>query len=269
MQRNAYVYCLIWLWLMLAGVCAQPSPSPTPAPAEGDKTIPWRDYHEALKTERELLEKQAERNFSGLQIMLTVGGTILGGLLVVTLALGGFFYGKTLLEVKASVRDQIEKAFRVQVEQEVEQALGNIRTTIDELTAFKTRQVLWVFSGDKSESAEREIQALQTIGLEKIQLLAPAIGSNVELGNPDLVVFSFDGSDEARRRLKLIVDALKLKRPPVFLLLYTYAANGPEVRIGSQERDILNGFDWFLPANFPATVVANAQLLIRKRKGQL
>jgi len=111
-----------------------------------------------------------------------------------------------------------------------------------------------------------ELDALHSAGLQNIHIIAPTEAAGLELGEPDLVIFSYDGTEEGRKRLERIVALLKGNSPPVSLLIYTYNPKGPEIRLQASEKKILESFLWYLPVNFPTTLVAQTQLLVRTKR---
>jgi len=254
---RALSFGLLFLVLCSTLVIAQPSKPAEPQPASGkktadsEKTIPWQDYKDALKDERELLEKQAEKHFSALEKLYDTAIKIFGGILAAALLIGGFFFGKTLIEVKNFAREQTQAIVRSQLEAEIRKELH---------AALKARKVLWVFSG-ADVTAKREITYLKQVGLEDVDPITDlAQFAPAQVG---LVVFSYDKSPQGKERLKAIVERLA---PPIFLIIYTYNPNGAEVRLEDAEREILKGFDRYVPANFPATLVGHAKTLVLRGK---
>ncbi|HMX29387.1 MAG TPA: hypothetical protein PLD20_31470 [Blastocatellia bacterium] len=242
------------LLVLCSAIVNVQSSEPTDSPpasenksADSGKTIPWQEYKDALKEERELLEKQAEKHYTALEKLYDTAIKIFGGILLATLLVGGFFFGKTLAEVKNFARGQTEAILRSQLEAEVRKELN---------AALKARKVLWVFSGD-DVTATHEITYLKQVGLEDVAPITDlAQFSPAQAG---LVIFSYDKSQSGKNKLKTIVEQL---HPPLFLIIYTYNPNGTEVRLEDAERGILKGFDRYVPANFPATLVGHAKTLV-------
>jgi cell division protein FtsL len=121
--------CLLFLVLCSAVMVAQSNKS-TESQAisekrsvDAEKTIPWQDYKDALKDERELLEKQAEKHFAALEKLYDTALKIFGGILAAALLIGGFFFGKTLVEVKNFAREQTAAIVRSQLEAEIRKEL--------------------------------------------------------------------------------------------------------------------------------------------------
>lgn len=60
--------------------------------------------------------------------------------------------------------------------------------------------------------------------------------------------------------MEIIAGLLKKNAPDVWLLIHTKS----NTDIGDDEKRILGDL-WYFPTNFPATLVTNAQALIRKQ----
>lgn len=224
-----------------------------------------------LNDERQLLEKQADRNFASIENLINRAIWVFGTIL--TAAVGSFLwlFGRSRKDFEDNIRKQIElEAHRI-VENEADslrQRYRDLKNQVDELSAYKQRPVVWVFSRDEVK-AQTELDALRMSGIENIQIVAPAPGESFELGEPDLVILSYDGTEEGIKRLKVIVERLKAETPPVSLLIYTYNPKGEEIRIRDDERAILKGFDWYVPVNFPSQLLAQSQLLLRRNRKSL
>lgn len=225
-------------------------------------------HRSALNDERELLEKQADRQFAAIQDLYNRAIWVFGAILSLAALAFAWFLGRTRKDLVNNMRKQIETETRGIIDQEangLRARYRDLKSQVDDLIAYKGQPVTWVFSNEKLTS-ESEIEALHTTGIQNIQTLAPGIGESLNLGEPDLVIFSFDGSEEARRRLGEIVERLKSEAPPVCLLIYTYSRDGKEIRLGVEERQILAGFDWYVPVNFPSQLLAQSQLLLRRNR---
>lgn|GEM_PF-4712254 len=256
------------------GTAAQPSP-PSPQTTANEtgspgfsSTAPLREYREILKEERQLLEAQSEKYYTRIDKLIdrTIYG--LGLVAAAALIILGWGFGKTRDELRKLVHEQFEKTTSSLIQSEIDDLRGTVRDLkkeVAELRAFQNRSVVWVFPGSEINS-QQELDALHSTGLHGIQCLAPANGESFEIGEPDLVIFSHDGSEECIKRLGKIVEVLKKQSPPVTLLIYTYNRNGPEHRLKEAEMKILKDFLWFVPVNFPSTLIAQTQLLIRKER---
>lgn len=269
----------------------QPVPPSAPSPSPANPTAPsavttelelFSAFRQALTEERQVLEAQAQRHFDALENLRNWTISALG--LITALALGVFYwlFGSTREQVEKAVRNRLESYVRARVESDLhpvierevsrmQEMYQSLKAQLDALTVRLDRRVVWVLPGASEGSSEEpegepqmELAALQEAGLSKIQLVTPAWGEPFELGEPDLVILSYRHSQEGRRQLQTIVDYLKTKTPPVPLLIYTYRASGDQIQLGAAERAILNGFHWHLPVNWPTTLLAQAQALIRR-----
>lgn len=78
------------------------------------------------------------------------------------------------------------------------------------------------------------------------------------------MVISFDGTADGRTILAKVVEMLKSKSPPVFLIVDTYVPGQQPRTLQAEEFKLLEGFLWYVPTNFPSQLVAQAQMLIRR-----
>ena len=273
---RALLGCLFLCVALSKAVAAQaPQSSPnSPANEAGSSSasssISLRDYREILKEERQLLEAQAEKHYARIDKLIDRTTYGLGLIAVVGLAILGWGFGKTRSELRNLVHEQFEKLTTTLIQSEIDHLAGTVqqlKKEVEELRAFQHQTVVWVFPGNEITS-QQELEALHATGLHNIQCVAPANGEGFEIGEPDLVIFSHDGSEECVKRLGKIVGELKQQSPPVSLLIYTYNPAGPEVRLKEAELKILKDFLWFVPVNFPSTLIAQTQLLIRKERKQ-
>lgn len=273
----AFLLCVVWS----ISVNAQtPTPSPEASPVNSNvsspaTTISLKDYREVLDNERKLLDDQSEKYYTRIDSLMNRVIWGLGLVIVTALGLVTWRFGKTRRELEELVHEQVKnqasafvesdmKALRATVESEVSalrSSIQELETEVGNLLAFQKRPVVWVFSGTEM-NAQPEHDALRAAGLN-IQIVIPPKNKDFEIGEPTVVIFSFDGTDEGRERLERIVTKLKGQPQPVYLLIYTYNPAGPEVRLNEPERAILKDFHWSVPVNFPTTLVAQTQWLIR------
>lgn len=267
----------ISLLLMRVGAVVPQVPAASSGTASVDPTLQasptLRDYQDILERERKLLDEQSERYYSRIDKLIdrTLWALGLIGLLAIT-AVGGLMkwvFGTTRKELEAFIRDKFQQEVSSLIDVEMSALRGTIqdlRDQVDRLRTSQTESIVWVFPGT-AITAEQEIQALIAAGVSNVKTTTPETADQLELGEPDLVILSYDGSDEAERRLAKIVEILRKSSPVIPLIIYTYNPSGDEVRLGDEERQLLKGFDWYLPANFPTTLLAQTQLLARTRGG--
>lgn len=226
---------------------------------------------EFLAQERQILERQADRQYGGIEKLIDRVLWVFGLLATAVLGLFAWFFGKSKQDFKRTISETFEKQAQEIVEKEAEQLrqlYENVKVEVEDLSAYKRRQVAWVAKPD-APSLEAVLKALYATGLQNISLVTPETDKEFELGDPDLVILTFDGSDEGRRLLSVLVGNLKQKSPPVPLLIYTFSSGGAQVRLDKAELEILDGFDWYIPVNFPGQLLAQTQLLIRRSRSFL
>jgi hypothetical protein len=252
--------------------------SPSPSPENSPNSINLKDYRDVLEHERKLLDDQSEKYFQRIDSLMNRTTWAIGIIGAVAIALITWMFGKTRKELQELVKEQVNRqaasfietemnTLRTSIEsdaQTLRASIEEIQKQVDKLRAFQDQLAVWVFAGTEM-NAQPEMDALRGAGLSNISILTPEEGEGFEIGDPDLVILSFDGTEEGRRRLGIIVEILKQAAPPVSLLIYTYNPDG-EIRLQKADWEILQDFRWFLPVNFPATLLSQAQSLIRTKR---
>jgi hypothetical protein len=275
-MKTFYCSVLLILFFVSAAGGQSPTSTPSPEPSPTPNSISLQDYRGILENERKLLDEQSEKYYARIDSLMNRIIWGIGLIGVAALGLIGWRFGKTRKELEGIVHEQVKnqatslvdadmKALRASVESDVNALRSSIKELeagVARLQAYQNQMVVWVFSGPEPD-AQAELDALRATGLENIYLVTPANDETFDIGEADLVILSFDGTDEGRRRLGIIVNALRDKTPPVSLVIYTYNPGGPEIRLQDAERTILGDFRWYVPVNFPTTLVAQTQLLIR------
>jgi len=267
--------CLLVLCVALCSAAAAQTAQPSPQTNANETSSPGslsapslREYREILKEERQLLEAQSEKHYARIDKLIDRTTYGLGLIAIAALSILGWGFGKTRSELRNLVHEQFEKLTSSLIQSEIDDLRGTVqemKKEIEELRAFQKQSVVWVYFGNEIKF-QRELDALHATGIHEIQCLTPVNGEDFEIGEPDLVIFSYDGSEECVKRLSKIVEALKQQSPPVTLLIYTYNPEGPELRLKEAEMKILKDFLWFVPVNVPSTLIAQTQLLIRKER---
>src|SRR6185503_14127121 len=244
------------LLLLLAFCClaiAVYAQSPSPSPQIKPESISLREYRDILENERKLLNEESEKYYARIDSLINRTTWAIGVIGVFAVAVMGFLIGKTRKELQELVKEQVKLQTSAFIETEmalvrksVEAEAATVRASIQEiqaevnsLRAFQNQLIVWVFAGTEMD-AQPEMDALRQIGLSNISILTPGEDEDFDLGEPDLVILSFDGTDEGRRRLQIIVAALREKSPPVSLLIYTYNPDR-EVRLQQADWAILEG----------------------------
>lgn len=266
------LFCSFLLIVICIGGTVAQTPTPAtqanPTPSTSPSPISLQDYRGILENERKLLEDQSERYYTRVDSLITRTLSVLGIISAVALGLFVWQFGKTRKELKDTVREQFQSQVSSLIETEMNALRTSVRelqTQVEQLQASQNQLVVWVFSGEEM-NAQPEHDALRAMGMQNINIVIPATDEAFGIGDPDLVIFSYDGTEEGRRRLNIIVTALKEMSPPVSLLIYTYNPEGDEIVLQAPEREILQDFLWYLPVNYPTTLVSQTQLLIRANR---
>lgn len=258
------VFCTLFFVIARYGdsyfVQAQPKGSPTP-PTEKQVNAPPQEYREFIKDEREALAKQAEQHFTKVNNLfdrmlwaLTVFASFL-------LGAAGWLFWKS----RSDFRLEAQRIYQEQLGAAINETRDKLAAEVALITGYKSRKIAWVIQPGKP-SIEREKNALKQFGLREIPVLSPKLGEEVNVDAYDLIILSYDDKDEDRRLLELIIQSIKQKAPAVWLLVYTYNSEGKPFEIHREEvltKDYIKDFYWYVPANFPATLVSQTLSLAR------
>lgn len=278
----ATIIALVCLFSFLPVRAEPESVSPVPLP---EKTVPaetkenfYQKYGSILRDERLILEKQADRQIAGIERIYDRGlylfGAILGMIATILLIALGIFYwqfGRTRKELREEIRDMMKGYAKESVDQEAEELkrrLRLLRNEVDDINSYRSRSIVWV-TYTNHKAIEPTISALQSFHISNIFRAEIHGADELELhgpGYPDLVILSFDGTDLGRQVLKKIVDQIKSAHAPIPLLIFTYNFGRQEIRLSQADFAILQGFDWYLPANVPATLISQTTSLLRRSR---
>ncbi len=265
-------------------IIASTQKTPEISPVDGAK-----NFYDVLSKERQYLTDQAERHRKELKDLYGLFLWIFGAIITLIAAVAGFFglsQWKNLKEqLISSIRGLFDSEARALVNAEVDafkSHLKSIDKDLRDLTSYKRKNIVWIteaFSPPQAEGEnlatpadqtinDEEIRALHAHGFQDIKVITPTEEEDekFEIGDCDLAIISYKKTDRSLVRLRRVVSLINGKNPPTYLIIYTFQKSGEQVRIDKAENEILKEFLWYMIANFPATVVAHAQLLVRQKK---
>lgn len=240
-------------------------PSPAATAATQDNVT------ESIRFEREILERQADRQMASIQSLAQLTLVFFGAAAAIAGIMWRYFLGSSKQELRDSLHATATKQFAELIEKEaapVRQRLSEIQEEIDALQAYLRRPVTWI-TGDGQEADPEVLSALHAGGLTSINVVSPQLGTPFAIGTPDLVVLCYDGSPEASRRLALTVDVLRHRTPPVPIVVHTFSAGGPAATITAEDERLLAGYRWYVPTNVPLQLIAQTFALLRRTGGAL
>lgn len=232
-------------------------------PEEKSSRVPLHDYREILEKERKLLAEQAEQQsarvnnlFDRMIWMVTIIATF-------AFALLGWLFGTTRKEAKEFAREQLSGAI-ASTKSELNETRARLQEEVALFTGYKTRKIAWILNEGKP-SIEKERGALEKFGLQNLEVFSTRIGDVVDVSSFELIILSYDDGAEDRRLLEEIVKAIKQKSPAVWLIIYTYNPNGAPAQIHREvlQSEVVKDFYWYVPAQFPATLVSQTLSLAR------
>jgi hypothetical protein len=267
-------------YYVVASPSATPTPTPTPTPAQNDQL---KEYREVIEKEGKYLQEQSKEYYARVEKFAYIALTALVVALVAMITFFTWLFGQTrkevVNEIKANLQASVlssasEELERIKKEKldAIESQYQMLKEKLEAINSFGKQRVVWLLT-ESMKKPEGEIAALSAVGLQRIETSAPKTDDAKEikesLNGADLVIVTFDGSPEAKSLLRNAAAAVKFRQPPISLLIYTYGFYTPEnrpVQLGADDLRHLNDLSSFAPANFPATLVSQAQSLIVKTR---
>jgi hypothetical protein len=256
---------------------ATSSPSPSQDP---ERATALREYREVLEKERKILEDQSREYYTRVEKFAYLSLAALGFGFTGVILFFKWMFGQTRTEiisqlklelqssVLSSAKDELERFKREKIEP-LNAEYQRLQEQLEIINSFGSRQVIWLLR-ENMPRPEGEIVALHSVGLTRVMTAAPKEDSEAEikeaLKKADLAIITFDGSAESRTLLRNASTALKFRQPPISLLIYTYGfylENRP-VQLCSDDLEYLKDLSSFAPANFPATLISQAQSLLTR-----
>lgn len=262
--------CVVIATMLPHAVLSQ-APSPVQQQQEVQQSIQpaeaWSmEAVEAIRYEREVLERQADRQMQGVQDLIQLALAALG----IIATAGGVLAAWFLWSTRRELRETIEKSINNQVESLIASQAGAvldrlrvIEADIERLAGVGTRSVVWV-ARDDNEASGQVVTALRANGINGLSVVVPNTGGAFDIGNPELTIISYDGTGEASRRLNEALRQMQIVAPPVPLIVYTFNPAGAPHRIDGPDAEALSRYQWFVPTNFPLQLLAQVLLLLRR-----
>lgn len=241
-------------------------------------------FYETLSKERDYLTAQAEKHRNEFWSQVEFFLKLIGCITAIVAIILGFLGVRSWKQMKDQLLgtinglfDKEAKSFISETKSIVTDEANNFRShlksierELKEITSYKQKSIVWVTDNEVDSSDrtvnDEEIHALYAHGFQGIKTITPSQEQDdkFELGTTDLVILTYRKSDRCQKRLKRVISLIATQNPPTYLIIYTFNKDGTQVRIDEVEKSILNGFIWYMLANFPATVIAHSQLLVRQ-----
>jgi hypothetical protein len=221
---------------------------------------------EAVRFEREVLERQAERHVSSVEALFNRAIWLFTAILTLASAVLIWQFGSSRKELQRSLTSSMRERAEEIVESEgnaLRRRYESLRDQVEAFLSYRDRPIAWVMREQDAANPD-VLERIYASGFRNISLVTPQPGQPFEIGAPDLVVISYDGSDEALRRLQIVVRAGLERSEPFPLLIYTFNHGGPEIRLQQHELTLLGTYKWYLPVNFPVQLVSQISSLLRR-----
>jgi hypothetical protein len=259
----------------------------TPAPRNSaeQELLMLKAIQADARAHKESLERQADRHFNIVEKTVDRVAWLYAGLAALLLGVLLWMFGSTRKDLKDTLETWMKKDAQKIIDDaslELRDRIEGLRGEVASLLDYRARKITWICPpstwkipagaerNPKADTNQAVLAALQAAGLHNIQVLNPdAPQAEMQLGDPDLVILSFDGTAEARTILANVVDQLKRRSPPVFLVIDTFSPGASPQILQPDDFQILEGFLWYVPTNFPSQLVAQTQLLIRRETSAL
>jgi hypothetical protein len=263
------------------------TPTPTSSPStspEQQRTAALQEYRDVLDKERALLQDQAKEYYSRVENFAYISLAILVAALSAIIWFFKWMFGQTRTEVVNQLKSELHGSVavaRTELEQFKTEKIESLNSEylrlkehLESINSFGKQEVVWLLRDDMSKPVG-EIAALSSVGLTRVTTSAPKIDSSDEISDAlkkaDLAIITFDGTPETKTLLRHASKALKFRQPPISLLIYTYGyyLNDKPVYLDPSDLEHLKDLSSFAPANFPATLVSQAQSLILRNQSAL
>jgi len=269
--------------ILFAQAGAPTSTSATPSRSASDdqeRATALREYREVLENERKILEDQSKEYYTRVEKFAYLSLVALGFGFTGVIWFFKWMFGQTRTEIISQLKSELQSSVLSAAKDELERfkrekieplnaEYQRLQEQFEIINSFGSQQVVWLLR-ENMPRPEGEIVALHSVGLTHVITAAPKVDSEVDiketLEKADLVIITFDGSAESRTLLRNAATTLKFRQPPISLLIYTYGfylENKP-VQLCSDDLEYLKGLSSFAPANFPATLISQAQSLLTR-----
>jgi hypothetical protein len=256
------------LWLLTGSASSQQQDATKAVPTSQAATASGaivaqttQDPTEAIRYEREVLERQADRQANSL---VTIAQWALGGLSALLVVGGGLFFwmfGSTRKELRESLEEYSKKEMRALIEERAQSVRERINAIEEELNSFRKNQlaVTWVVR-DEEEAGSELVSMLQQRSIE-LSAVIPQTGTAFNLGDPSLVIVSYLVTEEGTRRINEVIRQLRNRSGQIPIVVYTFDPARNQNRITPEHATLLDEYKWYVPANFPLQLVTQVTSL--------
>lgn len=226
--------------------------------------IPLKDYRDILANERKVLQEDSEKYYSRVDNLVTQAKWFFGIVGFIVIGLAGFTLGKTLKEVRESLKAKLEEAGITRMQKELKFIIDEnqkLQQEIDNITAYQRRHIKWLYAAGCTVPDRSRLEAA---GLQNITPVPVQKGAPFDLNDADLVIISHEGDEQGlgkdlfARTLNTFIQE-QLKTPLVVYTLKNY-------RLENDEFGQLGQLELAVPANTQVTLVGYVESLLRISK---
>jgi hypothetical protein len=216
-----------------------------PPVSDGSDTV------EAIRYEREVLERQADRQMSAVLTLAQIATGVVSAIFAIAAAIFFWLFGSTRKELRESLHETANKQIQDLVEKQAELVRKRVQRIEAELDALRgQRSVITWIARDEADANNEVLALLQTRDID-VSAVLPDEGQPFEVGNPELVVISYLATAEGRRRIEEVIRQLRDRTPQVPIVVYTFGAQLEANRLRPEDEAVLGEYRWYVPANFP------------------
>jgi hypothetical protein len=166
-----------------------------------------------------------------------------------------------LSSIKAVASDQVRQLVEAQA-LPVRERIASIQREIDELRA-KRSVVTWIVRSNDEDNSELLAQ-FQSRNVD-VRVVAPADGEAFLLGDAELVIISYQPTDEGSRKIRETLGQLRQRTPLAPVVIYTFDPARQDNRLVQRDNEVLSEYRWYVPANFPLQLIAHVSSLTTNR----
>lgn len=220
------------------------------------------EIQQVVRDERQALERQAERQTEAIASIAQAGAWMLSLVLAAVVGLFFWMFGTTRRELRNSIREIAKAQLHDIVDSQAEIVRSHVRRIEEELRSLRgTRSsITWVVAREQDANTALVAQ-LQSRNID-VNAVVPQAGQPFEIGEPELVIVSYDPTENGTGRLGEVVDKLKERAPPVPIVVYTFDPSRGTNRLLPAHETLLAAYTWYVPANFPLQLVAHVTSLL-------
>jgi len=235
----------------------------------------FKELSSKIEQDRNIFEQQSDRHFQSLN--KTIESTqnsinystnlivlVLTGIFIIASAIFIYLFGKQMKDIEPKIESTIKSLAHKIMNEKIEdyqKEMDKLIFKYNSLVSYRNKHFAWFFSSDEV-TADLEIEVLHYEGIRNLDIISDFNFKKINIEKYEMIIFSYDGTPEAKSRLHHLIKLLKSIPNPIFLVMYTYN-NGNTIRLDKNEQSLLSSYDWVQICNFPPSIVSFIKTIIR------